>query len=237
MDWTANLLRLRARRAYNLAVEPFYLHRKHRKKRWAASIQKQRAETKMVRKLEVDRRITDWSKVVLITGDWSMWGRSAGWQACSRGKAFLAFFRALGAWVFYVYEARTSKMCSTCQRRDAVMEKFLRVPNPRVKRQHRTADTTRVLCHGLVQCSRCHVRFDRDWNAAINIRYLALSILFEWHNPVGATAGQQFRPLYLQVLRGAAAAAAAAPAAPAAVGGDDDEDESDDEPDEDPEEQ
>ena len=229
----AYLLQLRARRAYYLSVEPFYLHPKHRKMRRSARIQLKRAESMMVRKLEVDRRITDWSKVVVLCGDYSMWGRSMGWNACSRGKAHLDFFRRLGARVFYIYEARTSMMCSNCQDRGAEMRKFLRVKDPMVKRWKRTADTPTRLCHGLVQCSRCHVRFDRDWNAAINIRYLALAIIYEWHNPPNATPGAQFRPLYLQkAARGAAAAAAAAPApAAGAPGDDDDDDDDDDEPD------
>ena len=233
----ANLLRLRARRAYYLSVEPFYLHPKHRKKRRSASIQLKRAESMMVRKLEVDRRITDWSKVVLLVGDYSMWGKSMGWNACSRGKAHLAFFRRLGALVFYIWEARTSKMCCLCQDRGAEMHKFLRVKDPKVKRWRRTPDTPTRLCHGLLQCSRCNVRFDRDTNAASNIRYLAQSIINEWHNPPNATAGQQFRPPYLQVQPRAQAAVAPAAAPPAGAAGDDDEADEPDESDEDPDEE
>jgi hypothetical protein len=221
------LSQLRARRLHRGLVQPFYHLLKHRQKRFAAATLKQRADDYVINKFCRHFRITETNPahVLLGFGDWAKgnWGRGKKFEVCSKGKGLMSTFRARGFHVFYIREARTSKMCCDCQSRDAETHKFQRVPDPKVKAHLRTAATPTYLCHGLLQCSSCHGLFDRDCNGAKNILGLTLALVHELYNPPGASYGQKYRPEYLRTHPLAAPPAAAGAAA----------DQSDDEDDED----
>ena len=230
LSWDDTLRRVQKERAYHNSVAPFYHLMKHRRLRMTSSTLRDRANHYVINKFKRDRRITDPSKAVVIFGDYNNWGGGLKGTKCNKGKGFCDLFSRAGFPVYYIWEAYTSKMCALCMDSAATMSKFLPVWNPKVKK--RTAGERKRLCHGLLQCSQCHVRFDRDANAAMNIRELGLSLIYEWHNTPGGAGDerqrerQRYRPAYLRTIpRAGAAAAGAAAAVPGAEDdGDGDED-------------
>jgi hypothetical protein len=162
----------------------------------------------------------DISKTIFCLGDWNNFGHGMKGNVCTKGSGFLDILRRWGIQCFYVWEARTSKMCSNCMDRDGEMKYCRKVYSPKLRRKRQPLrETGKQSCHGLLRCTRCHTMWNRDYNAARNIWMLAyFAIKGTEHNEPGITPGQRCRPPFLRVIRAPTAAAAAANLAAAAAG-------------------
>lgn len=76
-------------------------------------------------------------------------------------------FRRFHYEVYLVDEFRTSCRCSYCE---SELKKFRIVDNPRPYRIHQRQT---ILCHGVLRCPICGMKWNRDTNAAINITLIA----------------------------------------------------------------
>jgi hypothetical protein len=118
----------------------------------------------------------------LIFGDWAQ-RQNSRFMPPSKGVGFRKLFRRFGYQVFLTNESRTSKSCNGCQQHDALCEKFKWIQNPDTRKNNH------ILCHGLLRCTICGRFWNRDVNAARNIRTLSRSII-----------NGQGRPTYLTRL-------------------------------------
>ena len=78
----------------------------------------------------------------------------------------------IGYAVYLVDEYLTSKSCHRCQTRKSCSN-FRWVLNPRIHSKKKKKQRKYVLRWGLVTCSNCHRIWNRDYNAAKNMEYLA----------------------------------------------------------------
>ena len=165
--------------------------------------------------------LADIPSTVLVVGDWNNAGKGMKGNVCSKGSGLLDIFRRWGLQCFYVWEARTSKMCSNCQHRDGEMKYCKKVYSPLLRRKRQPlSGTGKQSCHGLLRCVLCRTMWNRDVNAARNIWRLAyFAIMGTLYDEAGITPGQRRRPPYLRVIPAAAAAAATAAAQLAAAAG------------------
>ena len=187
---------LKAKNTANFFVSPFYQDALFRKLKWNAKTNKRRDEALLVN--EFKEAFGGPDDVVLMWGDWSK-GQMR-FQKPIAKIGLRRLFRRHNFLVFLVDEAYTSQRCYNCRDQflnapyepqtpleDArQVRPFYRIPNPCQAHPQFPNRRSHVLCHGLVQCTICKVKWNRDMNSACNIWKIARDII-----------DGQPRPMYL----------------------------------------
>lgn len=169
---------LRQKLLFNQKMASFYADEYHRKFRFNRYCNTQRSEAQFINRFR--SKFGPPATTLVCLGNWSQNNHRRFHQPV-KGKGFRDMFRRAGYDVVLVDEFRTSCTCSTCQIPTA---KCKEVQLPFERRSPQQPHRTRI--HGLLQCSHCERKWNRDTNAAINIARAARAEL----NGVA-------RPLYL----------------------------------------
>jgi hypothetical protein len=170
---------------FNQVVGPFYEDRLFRKLRFNAYINTQRSEQQLVNRFQDKFGTPD--EVMIGYGNWSETHHRKH-HAPVKGVGFRKLFRKAGYEVVLVDENRTSHYCSSCQIPTAYCKEVKLPPGSKsVVNWH-----GRV--HGLLRCTTCKSRWNRDVNGAINIAKAARAALQGEERPVYLQKGQWHPP-------------------------------------------
>lgn len=162
----------------NYDLRDFYNKLELREAELHAHRRRQIAKTRAKKSLE--KSFGPLNKIVLCVGDWYEKRNRKGY-APSSSKALRDQYRSYGVTVYLVDEYCTSCKCSNCE---GYMVPCREVVNKRKKDPDKPPNMVNV--HGLLECSRCNTRWNRDLNAACNIFKIVMA----------AMRGEA-RPLYL----------------------------------------
>lgn len=168
-----------------------------RKLKWQAKRLKQISEEKMMKNFRAKFGPPETTLIAL--GNWSQFKPRKGTEP-TKNKSFRVLFRRHGYKTYLVDEFRTSKCCYNCG--NEVMQKFLDVPNPKLRRSRSDPEMEKpvctcdgcktrparekrlprqvIKCHGLTYCPNCEnngTHWNRDLNGALNIGRIARSLI------------------------------------------------------------
>jgi hypothetical protein len=151
--------------------------------KWMAYNGRKRCEDRFMG--EFNRRFGEPGKVLVCIGDFSVKGAvSARYHAPTPLRSIVKRFQAAGHHVRLLNECYTSKSCAKCCHNvikrdgktlceDARLAKcmpFLLAPSARPWMAR--ADKR----HGLTKCDKCHTVWGRDYNACLNMLYIAIAM-------------------------------------------------------------
>ena len=188
----------RIKNEVNSVLAPFYQQKKWRKFKLTKYRHVQKTESTMLRNFK--RKFGGPDAAIICIGDWTQISQMrytyvyfsffniddykwmyTRYKEPTKGKGFRKLFRAAGYQVYLVDEFNTSARCCRCESVAGVTENFKMVNDPRPWKNEMR------LCHGLIRCTNCGTKWNRDVNGASNI----------WKIANAAIQGQA-RPQYLR---------------------------------------
>lgn len=158
----------------------FYQQEKYRRHKFNVYTNSQRSEAKMINNFR--RKYGEPDNVVIAFGDHEQ-HQQMRYHEPTKDIGMRRLFRKHGFEVLLVDEFRTSKACNKC---GCNVENFLRRPSGRPWKRGEE-----VLVHGLVRCTNasCGIKWNRDFNAALNILEAARCSVFGQERPMKLMRG------------------------------------------------
>ena len=192
---------IREKNLVNSKLLRFWAKEIFRKLKWKAKCLKQKSEAKMMNAFK--SKFGPPETTVIALGNWSQNRAMVGTEP-TKGKSFRVLFKKFGYKTYMVNEYRTSKCCFNCGKE--LEHHFLSIPNPKLRVDTKTKQTTQcrctgclnpaeekveakpkheqratIKCHGLTRCSDCVKSrgqyWNRDLNGALNIWKIARSYI------------------------------------------------------------
>jgi hypothetical protein len=193
-DWGEEMfsIYLKGKLLVNHYLAPFYEDPLFRKLRFNGSINTQRSEQQFINR--VKEKFGSPRDVVICYGDWSETHHRKN-HAPVKGVGFRKMFRQAGYDVVLVNEHRTSHYCSSCCDSNAYCREVLR------PKKGKSVTNWNGEIHGLLQCTTCKRKWNRDVNAPINIAMAARCALDGVGRPVHLMKGQKKPVLAVRARR------------------------------------
>ena len=188
---------IRRKNLVNSKLFAFWGKTQFRKLKWQAKRLNQISEEKMMKNFRAKFGPPETTLIAL--GNWSQFKPKKGTEP-TKNKSFRVLFRRHGYKTYLVDEFHTSKCCYNCGYE--VLQKFLDVPNPKLRRSRGGPETEKpactcdgcksrpprekkaprqmIKCHGLTYCPNCGNNgnyWNRDLNGALNIGHIARSLI------------------------------------------------------------
>lgn len=157
-----------------------YQQEKFRRYKFNIYTNTQRSEAQMINNFR--RKYGEPEDVVIAFGDHEQ-HKQMKYHEPTKDIGMRRLFRKNGFQVYLVDEYRTSKRCNNC---GCDVENFLDRPS---KRPWRKGEVVKV--HGLVRCTNanCKIKWNRDYNAALNILDISNSAIVGQERPVALRRG------------------------------------------------
>ena len=167
----------------NNRLYQFYHNNKSRKFRFNRYINTQRSEANMINNFR--KKYGEHSDVIIAFGDHEQ-KKQMKHHEPTKDKGMRKLFRKHGYQVYLVDEFRTSCRCNKC---GSEVEKFMERPSPRPWKKGEMR-----LVHGLIRCKnvKCNIKWNRDYNASLNILEIARNAIEGKERPEKLRRGNQF---------------------------------------------